>query len=1079
MNTIQTKTKAKAKSLQRSPKPTSDSSAWGTHGVSHSSTARLGAFYSSGPVFGLGAPVQTKLTIGHPNDSYEREADAVADRVAAGQQAPPISRIPSGGLSNIAQRQMEEEEKPEESPVPAQLLQRQEMREEEEEGPIQTKVVQRQEEEEEELPVQGRLVQRQATGEEETSEESPIQPMLIQRQATDEEPEEEPVQPQWLQRQTMEEEEPGQPPGQPKVIQQQAAEEEEEVQAKSLVQRQAAEEEDELAQTKPMGNRLVTGRAMPIQPKSDRAQTLHVSSAIAANIHALEGSGRPLPQAMRAFFEPRFGADFSQVRVHADSQAADTTNAIQAKAFTVGQNIAFGTGQYAPHSHEGRRLLTHELTHVVQQRYAPPKRVDNVAQASSDVPFVRATAARAIHRDAMGATTSSYIQRAPAPRVPLETAWYIEMTPNTSVIPVGTRVRFTLKNPYFRPNMWKTRSGTPVFSVRGTGGKSMEKPSNLTNEPYALKTFAQIGHYKVYFRGAPRRPDYLGYYRPVHVSVELDVVKYLTTETMQAPEQRGTLRQDISRAERATGPAFVQAFKRIAVRRAIDIVNRNKMEALKLVSKYTPHGGNQAALRATRELQKVARLDQALAHQIDLLKYKWVRVEHPTAAEPWASYTIKKPRQKVDWTIVKNLELARASLVNAFPAVALGRKSLLTVYATPTHAQKLLVAGLQGVMTDCDTTRRALATGKLDIFEAPGVVAEVRRVMSLSACKQQTLNRAMREHRVSGVLKGVGSAGVSLLLLLIPGLGPYLSAAVGLASAAVSWKHAQTLEAAAGAGVRKGIVTSEAAATAKFWGMFELLLAGLEVAQLAKAFKLAKGIKPHVPAAAERTIPAATRVTPEIPTEVTQVWKPVAREIPRDYLINVLEQTFGAKVDWEKVLKLETNPVKFGEAWRAAKGRGNVPLAFFDPNTGFIYIGPKVTNLKVVFHEALHATSSAKNPLLRGQIGEFLSEGMTERLAQRFLGRSPKEMRKGLAYPENVAFVALLEQKVGRQVIERAFLGGDYGALRRAVKQALGGSRSKTRRFFDLARDLERTPRGMLQQNKLRRLLNLLTKGSE
>ena len=81
----------------------------------------------------------------------------------------------------------------------------------------------------------------------------------------------------------------------------------------------------------------------------------------------LRSPGQPLDTAAREFFEPRFGHDFSRVRVHTDARAADTAKSINAKAFTVGRDIAFGAGQYAPKSHEGQRLLAHELTHVVQQ----------------------------------------------------------------------------------------------------------------------------------------------------------------------------------------------------------------------------------------------------------------------------------------------------------------------------------------------------------------------------------------------------------------------------------------------------------------------------------------------------------------------------------------------------------------------------------------------------------------------------------------------------------------------------------------------------------------------------------------
>jgi len=80
----------------------------------------------------------------------------------------------------------------------------------------------------------------------------------------------------------------------------------------------------------------------------------------------LSSPGRPLDRATRAYFESRFGADFSDVRVHTDARAVESTRAAHALAYTVGQDIAFATGQYAPHSETGRRLLAHELVHVVQ-----------------------------------------------------------------------------------------------------------------------------------------------------------------------------------------------------------------------------------------------------------------------------------------------------------------------------------------------------------------------------------------------------------------------------------------------------------------------------------------------------------------------------------------------------------------------------------------------------------------------------------------------------------------------------------------------------------------------------------------
>jgi hypothetical protein len=85
--------------------------------------------------------------------------------------------------------------------------------------------------------------------------------------------------------------------------------------------------------------------------------------------------GRPLDAATRAYMEPRFGHDFSRVRVHDGDTAAQSARSIGARAYTLGDDIVFGAGHYAPDTGEGRRLLAHELTHVVQQSggaSAPP-----------------------------------------------------------------------------------------------------------------------------------------------------------------------------------------------------------------------------------------------------------------------------------------------------------------------------------------------------------------------------------------------------------------------------------------------------------------------------------------------------------------------------------------------------------------------------------------------------------------------------------------------------------------------------------------------------------------------------------
>jgi hypothetical protein len=204
-----------------------------------------------------GPTLQTKLTIGQPNDKYEQEADRVADEVM---------RMPEPRL----QRQVEPEE---EETLQAKFL-----------GGQITPLVQRQiepEEEEEEEPIQAKL----ADG--------------AQVQCQEEEPE---------------------------------------------------EEEEEILQTK--------GRT---------GQTPEVTSNLESRINAIRSGGQPLPESVRSFFEPRFGHDFSKVRIHSDAQTAETALSVNARAFTIGRDVVFGAGQYTPGTPDGNRLLAHELTHAVQQ----------------------------------------------------------------------------------------------------------------------------------------------------------------------------------------------------------------------------------------------------------------------------------------------------------------------------------------------------------------------------------------------------------------------------------------------------------------------------------------------------------------------------------------------------------------------------------------------------------------------------------------------------------------------------------------------------------------------------------------
>ncbi|MFD9960290.1 DUF4157 domain-containing protein [Amycolatopsis sp. NPDC058986] len=118
----------------------------------------------------------------------------------------------------------------------------------------------------------------------------------------------------------------------------------------------------------------IAGNAAVVQRFAGHADGLDVQRS--AVHEALSGSGRPLADGVRSEMESRLGANFSDVRVHTDSTAHEAAESVQAHAFTTGSHIVFQRGRFDTDSHAGKKMLAHELTHVVQQRSGPVSGTD-------------------------------------------------------------------------------------------------------------------------------------------------------------------------------------------------------------------------------------------------------------------------------------------------------------------------------------------------------------------------------------------------------------------------------------------------------------------------------------------------------------------------------------------------------------------------------------------------------------------------------------------------------------------------------------------------------------------------------
>lgn len=137
------------------------------------------------------------------------------------------------------------------------------------------------------------------------------------------------------------------------------------------IQRMCPRCRDRLAAGKPLN---CTECEEELQGRGVAQDVQSVGGGLERSIRSPSGGGQPLSRELRSFFEPRFGADFGSVAVHTDSESAGMNEELGARAFTYGNDIFLGRGEFRPRTTEGRELLAHELVHTIQQGGA--RRVD-------------------------------------------------------------------------------------------------------------------------------------------------------------------------------------------------------------------------------------------------------------------------------------------------------------------------------------------------------------------------------------------------------------------------------------------------------------------------------------------------------------------------------------------------------------------------------------------------------------------------------------------------------------------------------------------------------------------------------
>jgi len=168
---------------------------------------------------------------------------------------------------------------------------------------------------------------------------------------------------------------------------------------KKEVQRKCAHCEEEEKQQVQLKSRADKGQTLQkkcahCEEEEKQAQRKEINQSETASpdldtyVSSIHGGGQSLPTEVRNYYEPRFGYDFSNVRVHTDATASKSAQSINSLAYTTGSNIVFNNGQYSPSTDSGKRLLGHELTHVVQQGQGlSPKRVQRLGDLTKVPPM--------------------------------------------------------------------------------------------------------------------------------------------------------------------------------------------------------------------------------------------------------------------------------------------------------------------------------------------------------------------------------------------------------------------------------------------------------------------------------------------------------------------------------------------------------------------------------------------------------------------------------------------------------------------------------------------------------------------
>lgn len=540
------------------------------------------------------------------------------------------------------------------------------------------------------------------------------------------------------------------------------------------------------------------------------------------------GSGRPLDHSLRSFFEPRLGRDLGDVRIHTSPEAAEAARGLHARAFTLGSDVAFADGTYAPETADGKRLLAHELTHVVQQ--GEGRGGASILQRDVKPGVAKGPAPPVVH---------------PWPTVGAQVDW--------AGIPLTEDPRQLREQMVLLVAQGKPELGVPIQP--GIGAPSdlfsrllMGPPScapgmsgNDCDRAIALRNKIIPALSKVVSELHKEHEDYLAEFEKTAKARAMDTLEANKTEAQKELARYGIREETVAHTPGPPGGVPVDA--------GSQDYGPTWLETRKTMDQESPAGkGLQAAAGVL--LKRREDLDAAIADRESHIKLK----RDPDDPEHKGMIFVQDEGYAAADTNVKtqtdSYEDLREALAAEYPTLdkfarldqdRQGLQDLATQGPGPAMAA-LIGQRIADTLRDIETSKEGLANpGEVNVWRLAPMVDLTRADLGVG---QDLVKTTLVDEKVKseapGIFEGIALAvmNVAALLLAAPTGGLSLAVALGV-NAAVAYQHTKEYmmqSALAGSSLRKASALSHEEPSL-FWLAVEIVGVAVDAATLVQTFR--------------------------------------------------------------------------------------------------------------------------------------------------------------------------------------------------------------------------------------------------